>query len=302
MTPALRRLLRDPLALTGLILLTVLGVAAAVGPLVAPHDPYAVDIQRRLLPPSAEHPLGTDGFGRDVLSRLLEGARVTLGTAAAVLAVAVAVGVPIGLVSGYVGGRLDAFFMRVVDGILAFPDVLLAIAVAGFFGPGPFNVLIAVAAVKWVTYARLVRGIVLAEREKEYVLAARVAGCTRLTILRKHLLPHVLPHVAVMATLDLAKIILLISSLSYIGLGAQPPVPEWGAMLNDGRPYFQTVPSLMVVPGLAIALAVLGCHLLGDGLRDALDVKQTDRTEGEGHGHRIAGSHAAVGAAPGAGA
>lgn len=163
--------------------------------------------------------------------------------------------------------------MRLADGLIAMPEFVLAIAIAGFLGPSLTNLMLAIVLVKWISYARVVRGIVLAEREKEYVLAARVGGCTTWKILYRHLLPQTLSPVLVLAALDIGKVILTISALSYLGLGAQPPAPEWGAMLNDGRPYFQTAPAQMIYPGLAIMLVVLACNLIGDGLRDAMDVK-----------------------------
>jgi peptide/nickel transport system permease protein len=183
------------------------------------------------------------------------------------------IGIPAGLISGYTGGRLDAFFMRLADGLVALPEFILAIAVAGFIGPSLKNLMLSVVLIKWISYARIVRGIVLSEREREYVLAARVGGCSTWKLLHRHLLPQIVSPVLVLAALDIGKVILIISSLSYLGLGAQPPAPEWGAMLNDGRPYFQTAPELMIYPGAAIMVLVLACNLIGDGLREALDPK-----------------------------
>ncbi len=245
------------------------------GPFLVPHyNPYDMDMSNRLQPPSLSYPLGTDFFGRCLLSRLIEGAKVTLGMAIAVLIVTLVIGIPIGLVSGYIGGKVDAVLMRIIDGFLAFPDFILAIAIAGFLGPNLLNVLIAVIAVKWISYARLVRSCTLAEKEKDYVLAARLSGSRPGKIIVKHLAPQIVSHVFILASLDLGKIILIISSLSYLGIGAQPPTPEWGALLNKGRPYFQSMPALMIYPGIAIMLVVLSCNLIGDGLREGLAIKK----------------------------
>jgi peptide/nickel transport system permease protein len=268
-----QRLYRDPIAIAGIFIILFVGLVVLAGPFLTSHNPVETNMSDRLLKPSSQYLLGTDHLGRDIFSRLIYGAQITLGIAGLVVAVILLIGVPVGLLSGYVGGRVDAILMRVVDGLIAFPEFILAIAIAGFLGPSLTNVMMAIVLVKWVGYARLVRGIVLSEKEKEYVLAARVGGCGPMTILVRHLLPQVYAPVLVLATLDIGKVILAISSLSFLGLGAQPPLPEWGAMLNDGRPYFQTHPSLMFLPGGAIMLVVLGCNLLGDGLRDVLDPK-----------------------------
>lgn len=220
------------------------------------------------------HPLGTDHLGRDILTRLLLGAQQTIGFSALALGVALLVGIPIGLISGYKRGVVDQLFMRIADSFLAFPDTVVAIVLSGLLGPGIGNLVFAIVMVKWVNYARLVRSTVLSESQKEYVLVARTNGLSALQIMKKHLAPHIIGYVLVMASLDLGKIILLISSLSYIGLGAQPPVPEWGAMLNDSRPYFQSNPELMIYPGLAIVGVVLVTNIIGDYLRDQFDVKR----------------------------
>jgi peptide/nickel transport system permease protein len=181
------------------------------------------------------------------------------------------VGVTVGTLSGYYGGWLDQITMRLVDLIMAFPGIILAIAVAGMLGPGLTNVMLAIAAVSWVSYARVIRGMALSTRERDYVLAARALGANDLRIMVRHVLPGLAGPIVVLATLDMGRVILSISGLNFLGLGAQPPSPEWGAMLNDGRPFLHLAPQLMVLPGLAISLAVLGFNLLGDGLRDVLD-------------------------------
>ncbi|QNF29882.1 nickel transporter permease [Metabacillus elymi] len=238
------------------------------------HDPSYTNLDRRLEGMGFEHPLGTDHLGRDILTRLLLGGQQTIGFSLMALGVALLVGIPIGLISGYKRGVIDRLFMRIADGFLAFPDTIVAIVLSGLLGPGIGNLVLAIVMVKWVNYARLVRSTVLSESQKEYVLVARTNGLSSIKIMWKHLVPHILGNVLVMASLDLGKIILLISSLSYIGLGAQPPVPEWGAMLNESRPHFQSSPELMIYPGLAIVVVVLITNLIGDYLRDHFDVKK----------------------------
>jgi peptide/nickel transport system permease protein len=267
----LGRWMRSPLTLMGIVIGGIFVFLALVGPYLVPNDPLAVQMEDRLLPPSAQYPLGTDHMGRCLFSRLVVGAQTTLGVTALVVGSVILIGIPLGLLSGYLGGRTDAILMRLVDGLNAFPEFILAIAVAGFLGPSLTNLMLSIVLVKWIGYARIVRGIVLSEREKEYVLAAIVGGCRTWKLLWRHLLPSILAPIMVLAALDVGKVILIIASLSYLGLGAQPPSPEWGAMLNDGRSYFQTAPELMIYPGLAIVFVVLACNLISDGLRDHLD-------------------------------
>lgn len=241
------------------------------------YDPTLTNLDNRLLGMSMQHPLGTDQLGRDVLTRLLLGGQQTIGYSMLALSMALIIGVPLGLISGYKRGLVDRIFMRIGDGFLAFPDTIVAIVLSGLLGPGISNLVLAIVLVKWVSYARLVRSTVLSESQKEYVLIAHINGLSSSKIIRKHLLPHVVGHVLVLASLDLGKIILLISAFSYIGLGAQPPVPEWGAMLNESRPYFQTRPEMMIYPGVAIVGVVLLTNMVGDYLRDYFDVKKEVR-------------------------
>lgn len=256
------------------LLLSLLVLLATYTFLFLKHDADAVDLTAQLMPMSFEHPFGTDHLGRDVLTRILLGAQLTVGYAFMALLAAIAIGLPVGLVAGYKGGWLERVLMRIADTFLAFPDTIVAIVLSGLLGPGIENLLLAIVFVKWVNYARLVRSTVVSERQKEYIAMAKINGLGDGQIIRKHLFPHIIGHVLVLASLDLGKIILLISSLSYIGLGAQPPAPEWGAMLNDARPYFQSMPSLMIYPGLAIVTVVLISNVLGDYLRDKFDVKK----------------------------
>ncbi|MDE4086710.1 ABC transporter permease subunit [Planococcus maritimus] len=242
--------------------------------LILKHDPSFVDLNERLLPMSWQHPFGTDHLGRDMLTRILLGFQLTVGYGFVALLLAVAIGVPMGVIAGFKGGLVDRLLMRVADAFLAFPDTVVAIVLSGLLGAGIENLLFAIILVKWVNYARLARSTVVAERQKDYITMAKINGLSEWRIMWKHLFPHLIGHILVLASLDLGKIILLISSLSYIGLGAQPPAPEWGAMLNEARPYFQTVPALMIYPGLAIVTVVLFSNLLGDYLRDKFDVKK----------------------------
>lgn len=260
---------------TFLLLAFILLVGTAVYTFVfLKYDPSFVNLEERLLSSSFAHPFGTDHLGRDVLTRILIGFQWTVGYGFLALLLAMAIGVPIGVVAGYKGGLVDRFLMRIADGFLSFPDTIVAIILSGLLGAGIENLLLAIVVVKWVNYARLVRSTVWAERQQEYISMAKVNGLSDWQIMRKHLFPHLIGNVLVLASLDLGKIILLISSLSYIGLGAQPPVPEWGAMLNEARPFFHSVPALMVFPGLAIIIVVLFSNLLGDYLRDKFDVKK----------------------------
>ncbi|MED4071788.1 nickel transporter permease [Priestia endophytica] len=241
------------------------------------HDPTLTNLDERLQAVSFQHPLGTDHLGRDVLTRLLLGGIQTIGYSSLALIVALIVGIPFGLIAGYKRGLVDRIFMRIADGFLAFPDTIVAIVLSGLLGPGIGNLVLAIVLVKWVSYARLVRSTVLSESQKDYVVVAKINGLSSIKIMQKHLFPHIVGNVLVLASLDLGKIILLISSLSYIGLGAQPPTPEWGAMLNDSRPYFESKPELMIYPGLAIVVVVLLTNMLGDYLRDHFDVKKEIR-------------------------
>lgn len=242
------------------------------------HDPTLTNLDQRLQGSSLQHPLGTDQLGRDVLTRLLLGGQQTMGYSLLALMVSLVIGIPFGLISGFKRGVVDRIFMRIADGFLSFPDTIVAIVLSGLLGAGISNLVLAIVMVKWVSYARLVRSTVLSESQKEYILIARTNGLSSGKIMRKHLFPHIVGHVLVLASLDLGKIILLISAFSYIGLGAQPPTPEWGAMLNDSRPYFQSKPELMIYPGLSIVFAVLLTNMLGDYLRDHFDVRKEVRS------------------------
>lgn len=264
---------------TGLSLVLTITLIALAAPILAPYDPVAVDVLQRLSPPTLEHPMGTDHLGRDYLSRVVYGARTSFSIAVLVVAVETVVGVAVGAVAGYLGGLTDGVLMRGVDVVLAFPGLILALALAALLGPSTTNLIIALVAVGWVTYARLVRGIILSVKAMPFVESSRAIGCRPRTIVGRHILPHVVAPLLVLTTLNMGNTILAVSSLSFLGLGVQAPVAEWGAMLTDGRTFLESAPYLMVFPGLMIVLSVLAFNLIGDGLRDALDPRVRQRVE-----------------------
>lgn len=266
-----RRFSRDPAALGGLVIVAVFAVAAVAAPWLTGHDPLAVNPTQALEGPSTVHLLGTDNMGRDMLTRLLYGSRLSLGTAVVAGTVVMTFGLAVGLLAGLGPPWGDALLMRVVDGLLAFPNLILALAIAGTLKGGLTAVVLGLTAVWWASYARLVRGIVLQIRELPYVEAARGTGTSGFSIAIRHVVPNVIPPVIVLLTIEMGSLILAVSSLSFLGIGVQPPTPEWGAMINDGRRFLAAAPQLMLLPGTAIFLVVLGFNLLGDGLRDILD-------------------------------
>jgi peptide/nickel transport system permease protein len=268
---ALRVLIKNRVAMAGLVVLVLVSLTALFAPQLSPYDPYEVDILNQLRAPSREHLLGTDLYGRDVLSRIFWGGRATLLVGLIAVGIGASFGVVLGLVSGYYGRFTDALIMRFVDVLLSFPRILLALTIVGMLGPGLFHVMLAVGIASISGYARLVRGTVLSAKEHAYVEAARVVGCRDGRILSRHLLPNLGGPVIVLATLDIAAAILAASALSFLGLGVQPPTAEWGYMLNEGRNYFRAAPWTTFFPGIAIMISVLAINMLGDGLRDALD-------------------------------
>lgn len=267
---------RNKPAMLGIVIILFFVLIAAFAPYIVPHDPLELNLEERLLSPSANHPMGTDNLGRDVLSRVIYGTRISLSMSAAVVTIIMVLGITIGAVAGYFGGVIDDVIMRVVDVLLAFPSIILALVIAGLLGPSLINVMFALGAIWWVSYSRIVRGSVLSIKEKEYVESARAMGCSDTYILRRHILPNVLSPVIVLATLDMGHIILSIAALSFLGLGAQPPVPEWGTMLNEGKPFMESASHLMIFPGLMIMTTVLAFNFIGDGLRDALDPRMKE--------------------------
>jgi peptide/nickel transport system permease protein len=269
----MRKLLRNFALVSGALLTILIVLMAIAAPWLAPYDPSAQDTALRLEGPSNRHLLGLDELGRDVLSRILYGARVSLRVGFSVVFIASIIGVMLGAIAGYFGGWTDTIIMRICDILLAFPGILLAIAFVAVLGPSLNNVIIALSVIGWVGYARLVRGQVLKVREIEFVTAAKALGAQSHRVIFRHVLPNVINPVIVMATLGLAGAILAEAALSFLGLGVQPPTPSWGAMLSAGRQYLGLANHMAIFPGIAIMLAVMGLNFLGDGLIDALDPK-----------------------------
>jgi peptide/nickel transport system permease protein len=268
---AAARLRRNPGAMLGIGVVAFFVLIAALAPWITDRDPIQVQFDARFVPPSARHPLGTDSFGRDLLSRVLYGGRLSLSVGLIAIAISDVIGIPLGLISGYRGGRFDNVVMRVVDLWLAFPGLLLAIAIVAILGPGLQNVMIAIGIGGVPGLVRLVRGQVLQVRGLEFVDAARATGGGDAHIIRVHIFPNVLAPIVVLTTLRLAGAILSGVGLSFLGLGAQPPAPEWGAIVAEGRSYLREAWWVSTLPGVAIFLTVMGFNLLGDGLRDAFD-------------------------------
>lgn len=268
----MRRFLRQSwLNGLALVLTTVTLLLALFGEAIAPYPPTKQNLTQRLRPPSVEHPFGTDDFGRDIFSRVLSGARIAMQVAAVVLSVAVVIGVAVGAVAGMYGGWVDGALMRLTDVFLAFPALVLASAISVALGANLTNTMLALSMVYWPWYARLVRGQVLSLAQRDFITAARALGMSRMRIIQRHILRNILPIVLVQISLDIGYAILYTSALSFLGLGAQRPAPEWGLMLNDSRKFVQTAPWTMIYPGLALTTVVLTFNLLGDGLRDYLD-------------------------------
>jgi len=257
----------------GVLIVGIGLVAAIIGPWLAPFDPASQELALRLASPSALHPFGLDELGRDIFARILAGARISFFVGVVVVGISASLGTAIGAVAGYIGGAVDDAISRVVDTLLAFPGLLLAIAVVAVLGPSLINVVLALTLIGWVGYARLVRGQTLRAREFEYVQAARALGASTAEILWRHIVPTVLPAVVVQVTLGMAGAIVGEASLSFLGLGVQPPTPSWGTMLNGGRAHLLDAPHLTVFPGLAIAGLVLGFNALGEGMRQRVDPK-----------------------------
>jgi peptide/nickel transport system permease protein len=257
----------------GLAILFLLVLSAVLAPLLAPHDPLRQNLDKDLAASSADHPLGTDKLGRDVLSRTIYGGRISLLTGIATVLISLAVGVAAGSLSGYFGGWLDLLLMRVVDILMAFPGILLAIALTAVLGPGLEHVILALCLIGWTGYARLVRGEILSLREREFVQAARSLGCPPERIIIRHLIPNLLPPLMIQATFGLAAAIVAEGSLSFLGLGVEPPAPSWGSMLNDGRQFLLVAPHLTTYPGLALMLTVFALNIVGDTLQERLTAR-----------------------------
>jgi len=270
---SLQRVARhNVLASTGLVLVTLFVICALFAPWIAPHDPANIDLPTRVARPSSTHWCGTDELGRDILSRLIYGSRISMLVGSCVVAVSLALGLIVGSIAGYYGGRIDRFVNVVVmNAFLSFPGILLAIAFVAFRGPGIFNLVLALSLGGWVGYARLVRAQVLAAREREFVEAARALGASDLRVIVRHILPNIIQPVIVQAAIGMAGAILAEATMSFLGLGVPPPTASWGAMLNDGRVHLFDAPHLVIFPAMAVMLAVLSFNFIGDALRDYLD-------------------------------
>ncbi|MFC4320066.1 nickel ABC transporter permease subunit NikC [Litchfieldia salsa] len=256
------------------VILSVLFLITIFAPWLAPNDPILVNIAHKLQPPSLEYPLGTDHLGRCTLSRILYGARISLGYAMLIFISALSIGLIIGIISGYKGGWIDQLLMRIGDGLMAIPSLLFVLGFVGIWGAGLKQVVLGLILVQWVYYARVIRGMVLSLKEQNYITAARISGSSTWTIMKKHIIPNVLPSLAVMGTLEMGWAIMNLSSMSFLGLGVQPPTPEWGAMIHEGKSYIRTNPSLMIYPGLMIMLVVVTFNLLGEALSERFGVKR----------------------------
>lgn len=270
---AWRRLLKSKIGVAGMVIIVLLLLVAIFAPMLAPYDPYEQNILSRYKSPSAQHILGTDEMGRDILSRIIYGSRISLQVGLFAVLMALVIGVGLGLIAGYYGGKLDMIIMRFMDIMLAFPSILLAIGIVAILGPQLKNAMLAIGIINIPRFARIIRSSIISIKESEYISAAKALGAGDARIIFKHLLPNAMAPLIVQTTLSIATAILEAAALSFLGLGAQPPSPEWGAMLSDARSSLQKAPWVATFPGLAIIFGVLGFNLLGDGLRDALDPK-----------------------------
>lgn len=267
----MKKILKDKIAFSAAVMIGAITLAAILAPLLSPYDPLSIDLDSLRMPPSFQHPLGTDNKGRDVLSRILYGTRISLFVSITATVVSMTIGLSLGLVSGYVGGRLDHAITMIIDIVMAFPSLLLAIGISAVLPPGLYTVIIALGVVGWASFARLMRGTVLGIRELPYVESARALGCSGYRVALRHVLPNAIPIAVVVSSLRIGGFILAEASLSFLGLGAQPPTPTWGSMISTGRVYILSAPWMVVAPGLAIALTTVSFNILGDHLRDALD-------------------------------
>jgi peptide/nickel transport system permease protein len=267
----LRALRKDKVALVGLIIIVIVTVTAIFANNISPSNPLAPSLPNLLKWPSVKHLLGTDELGRDLLSRIIYGSRVSLLVGASVVSTALIIGIFLGAVSGYYGGKVDLIVMRFVDTFLAFPGIILAVAVVAVVGPGVQNVIIALILINWPSYTRVMRGEVLRAKQNEFVVASRGMGASDFWIMRKHLIPNAISPLIVLGTIGFGYAILAEAGLSFLGLGVQPPTPSWGGMVSEGLTYILNAPYISIFAGLAIALTVLSFNMLGDGLRDALD-------------------------------
>ncbi|MCY8310549.1 nickel ABC transporter permease subunit NikC [Bacillus vallismortis] len=275
MIRGIRRIYKSQKVITVCItILSILFLIAVCAPWIAPNNPVAVHLSYKLHPPSWEFPLGTDHLGRCNLSRLLYGARISLGFAVLIFISSLVIGLIVGTISGYKGGWIDQLLMRFCDGVMAFPNLVLVLGLVGIFGPGLPQVILALMLVQWVYYARIFRGMVLSLKEENFIKAAKINGSSQWKIMKKHIIPNVLPPLVVMGTLEMGWAIMDISAMSFLGLGVQPPAAEWGAMIHEGKSYIRTNPELMIYPGMMIMLVVVTFNILGESLSDKYGVKR----------------------------
>lgn len=267
----IKRFKKNKRAIVGLIIVFIFLVVSLLAPWIAPYSPFEQNMDNLLEPPSIKHLFGTDQFGRDVLSRIIYGARISLMIGIVGVGIAIIIGVSLGTLAGYFGGKVDSFIMRIMDIFMAFPGFLLALGIISILGPSMFNVMIAIGAFSIPVFARIMRSSVISIINKEFVEAAKSLGGGSLFIIFKHIIPNSIAPIIVLSTMRIATAILTASGLSFLGLGAQPPTPEWGAMLSEGREYIRTATHLSTIPGLVIMFVVIGFNMFGDGLRDALD-------------------------------
>lgn len=268
------KLLSHKLMMISSMIIFLMTLLALFAPFLAPNDPSLIEITHKLQGPSSKFPLGTDHLGRCILSRLIYGTRISLGTACLVMGLTMIISIPIGIYAGFRGGWIDYLFMRICDILMAFPSLLLSLALIGILGPGLGNLILAMVLVQWVFYTRVIRGMVLSVKEQNFVLAAKVCGTPKLVIVTRHILPIIISQVVVLAFMDIGGIVLAISGLSFLGLGIQPPGAEWGMMINDSKSFFRNNPSLMLYPGMMILIVVIAFNLFGEALRDALDLRR----------------------------
>ena len=272
---------KNSILLLGSCIISFLLLVVLFAPHLELYDPTKMNLSEKFVPPCAEHWFGTDHMGRDILSRIIEGSRVSLISAMLVVLISAVAGTAIGLISGFFGGIVDMLLMRLVDVLLAFPTIIFALAISNLLGTGSINLIIAICCVQWVRYARLARGEAIGLKNAEYIEAARAVGGGNAQILLKYFFPHVVSKILIMVSLDIGSVILYCASLSFLGLGAQPPSPDWGAMISDGKNYMQFAPWMTLFPGMAIALSALGFNMVGDGIRDLLDPRMRESVQAE---------------------
>ena len=272
---------KNIILILGIIITGCMFVIVIFAPYLEMYDPTKMSLGDKFIPPCREHWFGTDHMGRDILSRVIEGSRVSLTTVVAVVLVSAALGTGIGLVSGFFGGFMDMILMRLVDVLLAFPTIVFALAISTLLGTGQGNLILAICCVQWVRYARIARGEAILLKNAEYIEAAKAIGSSNLQLLAKYFFPNVISKILIMVSLDIGSIILYCASLSFLGLGAQPPSPDWGVMISDGKNYMQYAPWMTLFPGLAIAVSALGFNMMGDGIRDLLDPRMRESVQSE---------------------